>query len=432
MKALTRYGGKLSSIGIVLLNHVWVLAFIIPALYLVYDPSYFNKDDNFAQFTPVFKYAFDAIMQGKFPWMSPGELNIQVAQSPYYAIFSPVLFASFLLTQIFNLEPFWIVNFWAISNIYLMNFLLLKFAGKLKIIPSLKSVLVLGAGIATFASGFAASWYYTLPYQILLIWKIYYWYCFLHKRERDATNDVILLVTTYLAAFGGNPQLFAYVMVVEVCFLLPFADLKIFKLWFRNQFITLLLFAPYIYCYFEFWRYSWRTVHNSHAINILNFLVRGIPTQRQEGGGQPLWAIICLVLTMHAPARWGTADLSRRISYSLAASSIFLLIMASLDVGGILGNLFPKLNVLTAPMKWWFFGGITSVLAVCIWGQSLRQSGQIVLASSTITLVLIYLFMNIGVAAWRWGSVNYTFVNQSIKVISQFADNNSRISQVSH
>lgn len=432
MKALTRYSGKLSSIGIALLNHVWVLAFLIPVLYLVYDPSYFNKDDNFAQFTPVFKYAFDAMVQGKFPWMSPGELNIQVAQSPYYAIFSPVLFASFLLTQLLNLEPYWIVNFWAISNIYLMNILLLKFASKLNIAPSLKSTLVLGAGIATFASGFAASWYYTLPYQILLIWKIYYWYRFLHQRENKLGDDAILLITTYLAVFGGNPQLFAYVMVVEICFLLPFIDLKIFKLWLRNQCITLLLFAPYIYCYLEFWRFSWRTVHNTHAINIFNFLARGIPAQKQEGGGQPLWALICLVLTVYAPIRWSRADLSNRISYSLAVSSTFLLFLACLDIGGMLGGILPQLSVLTAPMKWWFFGGITSVLAVCIWGQSLRKANQILLASVMTTLLLIYLYMNLGVAAWKWGSVNYTFVNQSIKVISQFADTNSRISQVSH
>lgn len=420
-----RFGGRIFTI------FCW-LVFVIPVSYLVYEPTYFNKDYNFAQFTPVFYYAYEQVLSGKFPWMLPGELNIQLAQSPYYAIFSPVLFLSFLTTHFLELSPYWIVNIWAICNIFFINYLLIRFARKLEVSPIIKSSFVICAGIATFTNEFSSSWYYTLPYQALVIAKLCYWYGYLNDQKISAADERILLLVSFLAVFGGNPQLFAYTFVVEACFLLPFVNGPIIKLWLRNLLISGLLFAPYVYCYLEFWRNTWRTVHNTHSINILNFLIRAIPIQRQEGGAQPIWAIACFFLALNAPLRWANAPVMKRIAYCLATISVFFLLLACIDLSGLLGDKIAIFKVITAPMKWWFFGGVTSVMAVCIYGHYLKKSTQLYLGAFTLAMACVYLWMNVGVAAWKWGSVDYKHVDQSINIISKYAEPNSRISQVSN
>ncbi|MDH6420921.1 hypothetical protein M2131_000862 [Polynucleobacter sphagniphilus] len=414
-----------------LINKSWVIALLLPILYLITNPEYFNQDDNFSQFTPVFKYAFEAMLRGEFPWMHLGELNVRVAESPYYAIFSPILFLCFAITQIFHLAPCWIINLWSLIFFTVISFLLLKFAKAFSIPIRMQGLLVLCAGVGSFMGQFSVNWYYTLPMQLLMIAKIYYWQYFLIHKKSSRANDCLILITTYLAVFGGNPQLFLYVQVVEFLFLLPLFNKRLFRIYLRNQIIALLLLAPLIYCQLEYWGHAWRSINNPRKTEIYNFLRSGIFNNRSSEG-QSIWAIGCLISLFVIFRQFLKGESIKLLWVSLSITSIFLLLFSSIDLGKEFGGHISALMLLTTPKKWWFFGGITSVFAVCLWSKSWNTKIQTYFCIFALLSTGIYLIHNWGYSAYKWNNIDYEKVNSSLGTIKQFSDGNSRILQVTN
>ena len=415
------------------LDRSWVIPFLLPFIYLLGNSAYFNKDDNFSQFTPVFSYAFNAMLSGEFPWMHPGELLTRVAESPYYAIFSPILFLSFLVTHIFDLQPYWIINLWSVTYFILIELLLNKFANEFAIPKHIKGVLLLCAGIGSYMGQFSVNWYYVLPFQFLLIAKIYYWqYLFLNGNSKTK-NDALLLIATYLAIYGGNPQLYLYVQIAEFLFLLPIFTKKIFFIYFRIQAIGILLLAPLLYCHLEYWSSSWRTIYNGNFIKLGEFFRLGILGIKQYQG-QSIWATTCIFYVVYASIRakkiFGTKN--QYFSLSLAFTSILLLGIASLNLENFLGRDHVITQLFTTPSKWWFLGGITSVVAVCLWSKSWNRRWQIYFASFTLITSLIYITHQTGKAAHLWGDLNYHSVNTSIDILKTNSNQNSRVLQLSN
>lgn len=414
-----------------ILDHSWVLAFLLPFAYLLGNPAYFNKDDNFSQFTPIFKYAFEAILRGEIPWMQPGELNIRLAESPYYAIFSPVLFVAFLIAHALTLEPYWIVNIWSLIYFMLINLVLLKFANRFSIPTHMKGALLICAGIGSYMGQFSVNWYYVLPPLFLLVVKIYYWQSYITDCQDEKWGDALLLVATYLTIYGGNPQLFLYVQIVEFIFLAPLFTRKIFTLYLRNQLISLLLLAPYIYCQLEYWGHSWRTIFNQNRTKLAQFLPSGIFNVRQLEG-QSIWILCCLVcvFTLLQQIRKGrTID---KLCLSLSIASILILLLSALNMGALLGIDNPLQKIFTTPQKWWFFGGITSVFAICLWSKCWTAKWQTYFAVFALLTSASYLINTSGKAAHQWRDLDYRYVNSSINILKQYSDGNSRIYQLSN
>lgn len=413
------------------LDHAWVIALVLPFFYLLTNVTYFSKDDNFSQFTPVFKYAFEALMNGELPWMHPGELGSRLAESPYYAIFSPILFIAFLITHLFQLEPYWIINIWALIYLTLINLLLIKFANGFSIPSYMKSTLIVCAGLGSFMAQFSVNWYYVLPPLLLLITKIDYWQYFLTHQNSSKKNDALLLVVTYLAVYGGNPQLYFYIQVVELIFLAPLLTKRIYSIYFRNQVISALLLAPWLYCQFTYWSESWRTIYNANSIHIFKFIKSGLflPYQAE---GQSIWIVGCLVYLALWIFRRKKFIAHDPLSISLAFTSLLLLLASAIDVGTLFGKDYPIAQFLTTPNKWWFLGGITSVFAICLWSKTWSRRWQIYFASFALITSGIYITHQVGKAAYLWGNLDYAQVNTSIQILQKNVDANSRVLQLTN
>ncbi|QKM64039.1 hypothetical protein DCO17_01615 [Polynucleobacter tropicus] len=414
-----------------LTGQLWVAAFLLPFAYLLGDTTYFNKDDNFTQFTPVFSYAFDAILKGEFPWMHPGELNIRLAESPYYAVFSPILLLASTIAHLFHLEPYWIINFWCVAFFTLINLVLLRFVNTLPIDKSMKSAILICAGIGSYMGQYSINWYYVLPALLLLIAKIDYWSFYLHHHKTNTTNDCILLVATFLATCGGNPQFFLYAQLVEFIFLAPFFNKQLLLVYFRNQAIGLALLAPWIYCQIEYWSGSWRTIFNWNKIEIDKFLISGLFNVRQQEG-QSIWIVTCLLYICVAFIKRLKEQKIDKFCLSLCLTSALLLIFSSLDLATIFGEHEYFLKNFTTPRKWWFFGGVTSVLAISLWCSSWTRRGQIAFAAFALITSGLYLIHNYGQAAYPWKDTNYVQTPSSIEAIQKYADPNSRVFQLTN
>ena len=414
-----------------ILQYSWAIGFLLPFIYLWSNPAYFNKDDNFAQFTPVFKYAFDASLHGQFPWMHPGELTSRIAESPYYAIFSPILLGAYIFTTALHLQPYWIVNIWAVIYFFLINLVLLKFASRFSIPVPMRGVLVLCAGIGSYMGQFSVNWYYVLPFQLLIISKIYYWNAYLDSLQENKSDCLLLLIATYLAIYGGNPQLLFYAHLVELMCLIYFLRGQILKIYFRNQFLMILLLAPWIYCQLEYWGKAWRTIYNHGTTNIQQFVSDGIINLHQQEG-QSTWIIACLFCILALFIRKKQYNRKNYFCLSLAIVSILLLLLSLLDIEGIYGEMLPILKVFTTPLKWWFFGGITSVLAVALWSKSWESEFQVYFAAFSLIGVLVYLAHNFQGGNFIWKDLDYTQAGKSIETLAKHAESNSRISQISN
>lgn len=256
---------------------------IIPILYLIIDQTHYNNDDNFSQFTPVFSYAYDALFKGYFPWLSPVDYTVRLAQAPYYAIFSPIMLLSAGITHILTLAPYWIINFWVLIHLLLINLVIIHFARTLSISEPLRIALVLSAGTATFMAQMAVNWYYTLPYQLLLIVKIIYWYGAISNnglnRQQNALQHFLAI---WFATLGGNPQLLTYTLIVEFMFLIPQFNLKLIKIWARYSIYTLVLLTPSIYNHLRYWNNAHRIVDNNHKIEVATFFTKVFGQQIQK------------------------------------------------------------------------------------------------------------------------------------------------------
>lgn len=414
------------------IDQSWIAAFLLPLLYLLSNKAYFNQDDNFSQFTPAFKYAFDAILRGEFPWIHPGDLTSRLAQAPYYAIFSPVLFLAYLIVELLQLEPYWIINIWSLVYFTLINLLLLKFASRFAIPNRMKGALLICAGIGSYAGQFSVNWYYTLPPLLLLLSKIYYWQAFYYSQNNnDKTYNAILLIASYLAIYGGNPQLFFYVQLIELIFLMPLWNKKIFTLYIQNQVISLLLLTPWIYCQIEYWGNSWRTIYNANHIDLFSFIKNG-SLRPHQAEGQSIWVVTCLIYLLFMALKPRVPTKISKVAISLAFISTMLLLAASIDIATIFGESYPFMQIFTTPRKWWFLGSMTSVIAVCLWSKSWTDRTQTYFAILALITSGIYLNHNLGKAAHLWGNLDYEDVNPAIQIIRPYANNNARVLQLSN
>lgn len=394
---------------------------IVPVIYLIVDPTYYNKDDNFSQFTPVFHYAYTAMLDGQFPWVSPADYTVRLAQAPYYAIFSPILILAWIITYVLQLPIYWIINLWALMHLALINLVLIRFVRTLSLPTALQAAVVLSAGTATYMAQYSVNWYYTLPFQLLLISKIAYWHRFMQQGGPDRGGALIVLGATWLAVYGGNPQLLLYTLIVEALLLLPLFNWKVVKSWLLMMAYTGGILVPFIYNHLLYWSTSSRVVVNTNVLHVEDLIRRSLWTTNPETGGG--WVLVCAALILVA---FFSSNLRKRWPITglvLAVVSVFLLGLSA----GVVPFSDEVLSIvsLSTLEKWWFFGGISSVLAVAILAQTWSFRLQQVLIIWAWLASFGFLKHTFSDSSFAWNNADYSGARFSVSEINRVIESPS-------
>ena len=387
-------------------------------LILIRYPAHFNNDDNFSQFTPAINYGLDAIFSGKLPWIMPVDFVTRLAEAPYYSIFNPIMLLIGFIRAQFSIPDFLTVGIWCLTWLLLINWRLVIFVRDLVLPWHLRAVVVLAAGAASYAATFASSWYYVLPYQFLLLVKIEYW---MNVVDRRPDRPIFLhLVAIFFAVYGGNPQLFLYVLIIEAIFILLNFSIDTLKAYILWSFFTALILSPIIYCWLNYWIYGWRSVYSFAFIDIF-FHFRKIisPRSNPSHGGVSIWTVLCctpLLLQSFYPIP--------KMVKSIGLVVVLLLLLSGFDVGAFE---FHGKGGVTAPLKWWFFGSVLTVLGAALWMQNFGAKSKFAISGFIWLITIIYVNHSYSWAGFKWSSLDYVAGKKSESIIRQYVDRRSRI-----
>jgi hypothetical protein len=151
-----------------------------------------------------------------------------------------------------------------------------------------------------------------------------------------------------------------------------------------------------------------------------------------QAEGQSIWIVSCLVYAAFWILRAKKLTACDPMSISLTFTSLILLLASAIDVGPLFVKDYPFAHFLTAPSKWWFLGGITSVFAICLWSKTWSRRWQIYFATLALITSGIYVTHQMGKAAHIWADLDYAQVNTSIQILKKNVGGNSRVLQLSN
>jgi hypothetical protein len=439
-------------------SNVWLYALVMAVLLVmliivVNNNTYFNQDDNYAQFTPVMLQGLnDWYNNGNIPTYNPYQYcGVPTTEFSTYAFFYPLTHLSYIIaTYIFN-KPVLFVTIFIIIHFMIAAFFMLKVMQHYKVHLAYAIAASFGFIFCGFNVEVARAWYFVMPalgFTPFLFWLVLNT---LHLQQ-PVKWYVHLLAGILIAmfAYGGNMQFWVYtigLLIVFWFFLAPFNLFKKIKIIAPSLCIALVLVMPQLIMSMQATKGLQRNSINGEGILnglgslILPFIFNEKKTafwgtdELKESSkyfyyGPSLFVAIALivlllfVLSQFKKNFFNNAHTHLKVIIVLLAIAL-LFSFGRFGVLWIITSKLPLINNFRMPFKFLFYVQFFGVIAGALLLQQLQLKFKNILATVSVSVTIIVLY-NIKDTFYVYANGNnkynqYSFL-QKIK-----NDNNYRI-----
>jgi len=178
------------------------------------QPFYFAQDDNFAQFMPIMIASSRSFFSGVFPrWEPHIFFGAPIADSGLYALTYPLTYVSYALSQMFQGEPYALLEYYALLHLGLggaVTYWHLRRYWQLERLPACQAAL--SYVLCGYALQAGRSWYYMLPVFLWFPLTIHLLGSWL--RQPTVVNGLAMFGALGLFLHSGNAQMWLYTVVL--------------------------------------------------------------------------------------------------------------------------------------------------------------------------------------------------------------------------